>query len=95
MKLVAAYNYISVLNFNDYLENRAVEEQSQQLNEVKEDIAIFLLNPDDVRQGKGTFSVNASVGRGCPGEETKLEKVLHHNSQLIETEESTKLWIIH
>lgn len=59
-----------------------MEEQREQLNEVKEDIAVFLLHPDDVGQGKGPVSVDASVGRGGPGEETKLEKVLHHNSQL-------------
>lgn len=76
--------------FYDYLENRAVEEQCEQLNEIKEDIAIFLLHPNDVGQGKGPLSVDASVGRGCPGEETELEKVLHHNSQLRETEEREK-----
>lgn len=31
-----------------YLEDRTVEEQSEKLNEVKEDIAVFLLDPDDV-----------------------------------------------
>ena len=71
---------------NLYLENRAVEEQSEQLNEVEEDVAVFLLHPDDVGQGEGPLGVHASVGRGGPGEETKLEKVLHHNSQLRETE---------
>lgn len=59
-----------------------MEEQSEQLNEVKQDIAIFLLHPNNVWQGKGTFCVDASVGRGRPREETKLEKVLHHNCQL-------------
>lgn len=63
-----------------------MKEQSEQLNEVKEDIAIFLLHPDDVGQGEGPLGINASIGRCGPGEETKLEKVLHHNSQLKETE---------
>ncbi len=72
--------------FHGYLENRAVEEQSEQLNEVKDDVAVFLLHPDNVGQGEGPHCVDASVGRGGPGEETKLEKVLHHNSQLRETE---------
>lgn len=69
-----------------YLENGPVKEQSEQLNEVKEDVAIFLLYPDDVGQGKGPIGVDASVGRSGPGEEAKLEKVLHHNSQLGEAE---------
>ncbi len=78
------------MNFNvhchGYLENRPMEEESEQLNEVKEDVAIFLLHADDVGQGEGPIGVDASVGRGGPGEEAKLEKVLHHNSQLRETE---------
>lgn len=69
-----------------YLENGSVKEQSEQLNEVKEDIAILLLYPEDVGQGEGPIGVNASVGRCGPGEEAKLEKVLHHNSQLGEAE---------
>lgn len=59
-----------------------MKEQSEQLNEVKKDIAVFLLNPDDVGEGEGPIGVDATVGRSGPGEETKLEKVLHHNSQL-------------
>lgn len=87
------------MNFNGYLENRPVEEQSKQLNEVREDVAVFLLHPDDVGQGEGPLGVDASVGRRGPGEETKLEKVLHHNSQLRETEKElimhqVKQWII-
>lgn len=63
-----------------------MEEQSEQLNEVKEDVAVFLLYPDDVGEGEGPIGVDAPVGRGGPGEEAKLEKVLHHNSQLREAE---------
>lgn len=63
-----------------------MEEQSEKLNEVKEDVAVFLLHPDNVGQGEGPLCVDASVGRGGPGEETKLEEVLYHNSQLRETE---------
>ena len=63
-----------------------MEEQSEQLDEVEEDVAVFLLHPDDVGQGEGPLCVDASVRRGGPGEETKLEEVLHHNSQLRETE---------
>lgn len=63
-----------------------MEEQSEQLDEVKENVAVFLLNPDDVRQGKGPLRIDATVGGGGPGEETKLEKVLHENSQLKETQ---------
>lgn len=77
---------MSTVIFRDHLENRPVEEQSEQLNEVKEDVAVFLLHPDDVGQGKGPLGVDASVGRGGPGEETELEAVLHHNSQLRRTE---------
>lgn len=70
-----------------YLENRPVEEQSEQLNEVKEDVAIFFLHPYDVGQGEGPIGVDASVRRGGPREEAELEKVLHHDSQLWEVEE--------
>lgn len=72
--------------YHGYLKNRPVEEQSEQLDEVKEDVAVFLLYTNDVGQSEGPFGVDASVGRGGPGEESKLEKVLHHNSQLRETE---------
>lgn len=65
-----------------YLENGSVEEESEQLNEVEEDIAIFFLHPYDVGQGEGPIGVDATVGGGGPWEETKLEEVLHHNSQL-------------
>lgn len=65
-----------------HLENRSVKEQSKQLDEVEEDVAVLLLHPDDVGQREGPVSVDASVGRGGPGEETKLEEVLHHNCQL-------------
>ena len=78
---------ISKATFHGYLENRPVEEQSEQLNEVKKDIAVFFFHPDDVGQGEGPLCVDASVGRGGPGKEPKLEKVLHHNSQLRVTEE--------
>lgn len=69
-----------------YLENRTVEEKSKQLNEVKQDIAIFFLHPYDVGQGKGPISVDASICRGGPWEEPELEKVLHHNVQLRKAE---------
>lgn len=69
-----------------YLENRTVEEKSKQLNEVKEDIAIFFLHPYDVGQGKGPIGVDASICRGGPWEEPELEKVLHHNGQLWKVE---------
>lgn len=59
-----------------------MEEESEQLNEVEEDIAIFFLHPDDVGQGEGPVGVDASVGGGGPREETKLEEVLYHDSQL-------------
>lgn len=65
-----------------HLENRPMEEQSKQLNEVKQDIAIFLLHPDDVGQGEGLISVDASVGRSGPGEEAKLEEALYHHCHL-------------
>lgn len=65
-----------------------MEEQSQQLNEVKEDVAIFLLHPDNVGQGEGTIGIDASVGGGGPREEAKLEKVLDDNSQLGEAEKN-------
>lgn len=61
-----------------------MEEESEQLNEVKEHVSIFFLHPDDVGQGERPIGVDASVRRGGPREETKLEKVLHHNSQLWE-----------
>ena len=64
-----------------------MKEQSEQLNEIKEDIAIFFLHPDDVWQGKGLLSVDSTVSRGGPGKETKLEKVLHYNSQLKQRED--------
>lgn len=80
MKLNSNFSWLS------YLENRPVKEQREQLNEVKKDVAIFLLYPDDVGEGEGPIGVDASVGRGGPREETKLEKVLHHNSQLREAE---------
>lgn len=64
-----------------------MEEESEQLNEVEEDIAVFFLHPDDVGQGEGPVGVDASVGGGGPWEETKLEKVLDHNGQLWEPEE--------
>lgn len=70
-----------------YLENRPVEEESEQLNEVEENVAIFFLHPYDVGQGKGPIGVDASVRRGGPREKPELEKVLHHDSQLWETEE--------
>lgn len=63
-----------------------MKEQSEQLNEVKKDIAVFLLNPDDVREGEGPIGVDTTVGRGGPWEETELEEVLNHNSQLREAE---------
>lgn len=44
-----------------YLENGAVEEQSEQLNEVEEDVAIFFLHPYDVGQGEWPIGVDASV----------------------------------
>lgn len=69
-----------------------MEKQSEELNEVKEDVAVLLLHPDDVGQGEGPLGVDASVGGGGPGEETKLGKVLHHNSQLRERE---KIAIMH
>lgn len=70
-----------------YLENRPVEEESEQLNEVEEDVAVFFLHPYDVGQGKGPIGIDASVRRGGPREKPKLEKVLHHYSQLWEAEE--------
>lgn len=72
-----------------HLENRTVKEQSKQLDEVKEHVAILLLHPDDVGQREGPVGVDASVGRGGPGEEAKLEEVLHHNCQL-----GNSCWVI-
>lgn len=65
-----------------HLENRTVKKQSKQLDEVKEHVAILLLHPNDVGQREWPVGVDASVGRGGPGEETKLEEVLHYNCQL-------------
>lgn len=59
-----------------------MEEESEQLDEVEEDVAVFFLHPDDVGQGVGPIGVDASVRGGGPRKETKLEKVLHHNGQL-------------
>lgn len=64
-----------------------MEEESEQLNEVEENITIFFLHPYDIGQGEGPIGIDASVRRGGPWKETKLEKVLHHNSQLWEPEE--------
>lgn len=73
------------------LEDGPVEEQSEQLNEIEEDVAVLLLHPDDVGQSEGPVGVDASIGRGGPGEEAKLEKVLHHHRQLRDTE--GKYWV--
>lgn len=59
-----------------------MKEQSEQLDEVKEHVAVLLLHPDDVGQRKGPVGVDASVGRRGPGEEPELEEVLHHYCQL-------------
>lgn len=77
--------YIISYKLKDYLKNRAVEEQSQQLDEVKQYVSIFLLHSNDVWQSKWPLSIDASVGWRGPGEETELEKVLDHNSQLRKT----------
>lgn len=61
-----------------------MEEQSQHLYQVKENIAIFLLYPNDVGQSKGPVCIDASVDRGSPGEKAKLEKILDHHNQLEE-----------
>lgn len=68
--------------FHPHLQNRPMKEQSKQLDEVKEHVAVFLLHPDDVGQREGPVGIDASVGWGGPGEETELEEVLHHNCQL-------------
>lgn len=41
--------------FHGYLENRPMEEQCEQLNEVKKDVAIFLLYTKNVGQGEGSL----------------------------------------
>lgn len=65
-----------------------MEEQSKQLDEVKQDVAIFLFHPDNVWQGKGPVCVDSSVSRRGPGEETKLEKVLHYDCKLGQKKET-------
>ena len=68
-----------------YLEDGAVEEESEQLDEVEEDVAVLLLHADDVGHGEGPVGVDAAVrGRG-PGEEAELEEVLHYHRQLRHT----------
>lgn len=49
----------STININwichGYLENRSMEEQSKQLNEVKKDVAVFLLYTNNIGQGEGSL----------------------------------------
>lgn len=82
-----SYGLSSFIDWQFYLQNGSVEEQGKQLNEIEEDVAIFLLHPYDVGQGIGPLSVYASVSRGGPWEETELEKVLHYDGQLRQKEE--------
>ena len=65
-----------------HLEDGAREEKSEQLDEVKQNVAIFLFHSHDVGQGERTLCVNPTIRRGSPWKETKLEEVLHYNSKL-------------
>lgn len=65
-----------------------MEEQSKQLDEVEQDVAILLFHADDVWQGKGPVCVDSSVSRRGPGEETELEKVLDYDCKLGQREET-------
>ena len=71
-----------------YLEDGPVEEESQQLQEVVEDVAVLLLHPQDVGrvEGLGAVQLHLLVEREKP----KLEEVLYHYGSLEHREEGQR-----
>lgn len=63
-----------------YLQNGAVEEQSQQLNEVVENIALFLLHAYDVWGEVGLVLVQFQVL--IPRKEAELEEIFYYDRHL-------------
>lgn len=63
-----------------YLQNRSMEEQSQELNEVVKDITFFLFHSYDIRRVVRFVFVQFHVL--VPGKEPKLEEILDHNCHL-------------
>jgi len=62
-----------------YLEDGAVEEEGQQLDEIVVDVAVLLLHPDDVGRVERLVLLLLHL---VEGEEAKLEEVLYNDGNL-------------
>lgn len=69
-----------------------MEEQSQQLNEVVKNIALFLFHPYDVWWKVGPVLVNFQVL--IPRKEAKLEEIFHYNRHLHRDDRKKKSFLL-
>lgn len=75
-----------------YLQNRAMEEQSQQLNEVVKNIALFLLHSYDVWGEVGLVLVQFQVL--IPRKEAKLEEIFYYDGNLHMDDRNKKSFLL-
>lgn len=69
-----------------HLQDGAMEEQSDELDEIQQDVSIFLLNPNNVGQCKRSLRIYPTIRWCSPRKKAKLKKILHYNCELIERE---------
>lgn len=64
-----------------------MKEQGKELNKIEQNISVFLFHSYDIWQSKRPLSVNATICRGSPWKEAKLEEVLYYHCKLIQRNE--------